>query len=107
MFVYRAYFGDYADRPGKTTKIRTKILSGSITDIHIMVRLDEGILERRLCEIWEDSLRSSVVNLIISRAKFFADATWPDCSWQRRTIGISSSDYSAAEEFMKRIENEM
>ncbi|WP_337956413.1 IS110 family transposase [Halalkalibacter alkalisediminis] len=37
----------------KSTKIRTLILSGSITDIYLMDRLDEGILEHRLCEIWE------------------------------------------------------
>jgi hypothetical protein len=37
----------------KTTKIRTLILSGSITDIYLMERLDEGILEHRLCEKWE------------------------------------------------------
>jgi len=38
---------------GKATKLRAKTLWGSMADIHLMERLDEGIWERRLCEAWE------------------------------------------------------
>jgi len=35
--------------------VRTKILPGSISDLHLMDRLNEGMWERRLCEMWEGS----------------------------------------------------